>query len=131
MDEIPVLEVRGKMINFSWFDAITTQTPNTGNVWSLRWLMAGANPDHKHFYICPALIRAARPGLHSAIIPSLDGTVAHHTAFPASAQNDVEQTKRKPMLLLKLSGSFLLRQEQRALFRLLFHEPPRSTRVCS
>ena len=45
--------------------------------------------------------------------------------------NDVEQTKRKPMLLLKLSGSFLLRYEQRALFRLLFHEPPRTTRACS
>jgi hypothetical protein len=45
--------------------------------------------------------------------------------------NDVEHTTRKPMLLLKLSGSFLLRYEQRALFRLLFHEPPRTTRACS
>lgn len=39
-----------------------------------------------------------------------------------------ESTTRKPMLLLKLSGLFLLRAAQRALFRLLFQEPPRTTR---
>ena len=57
-------------------------------------------------------------------------SIPGHSAFPAD-QNDVEQTTRKPMLLLKLSGSFLLRYEQRALFRLLFHEPPRTTRASS
>ncbi len=39
-----------------------------------------------------------------------------------------ESATRKPMLLLKLSGLFLLRTAQRALFRLLFQEPPRTTR---
>jgi len=73
----------------------------------------------------------ARAGHHSAIIPSLGEAVIHRAAFLASKPNDVEQTKRKPTLLLKLSGSFLLRYEQRALFRLLFHEPPRNTRACS
>jgi len=37
-------------------------------------------------------------------------------------------THRKPMLLFLLSAVFLLRSEQRRLFVLLFHEPPRSTR---
>jgi hypothetical protein len=36
-------------------------------------------------------------------------------------------TTRNPMLLLRLSGSFLLRTAQRALSALLFHAPPRST----
>jgi hypothetical protein len=39
-----------------------------------------------------------------------------------------EHNTRKPMLLLRLSGWLLLRYEQRALWRLLFQEPPRNTR---
>ena len=35
---------------------------------------------------------------------------------------------RNPMLLFVLSGVLLLRLEERTLFVLLFHEPPRSTR---
>ena len=35
--------------------------------------------------------------------------------------------QRKPMLLLPLSGVFLLRLETRAFVALLFHEPPRRT----
>jgi hypothetical protein len=35
--------------------------------------------------------------------------------------------QRNPMLLLRLPGSFLLRMVTRALFRLLFQPPPRST----
>ena len=36
-------------------------------------------------------------------------------------------TTRKPMLLLRLFGLFLLRNEAAALSTLLFHEPPRTT----
>ena len=36
--------------------------------------------------------------------------------------------KRKPVLLFRLSGVFLLRLADRLLFGLLFQEPPRSTR---
>jgi hypothetical protein len=39
-----------------------------------------------------------------------------------------ETHTRNPILLLKLFGLFLLRYAQRALFRLLLNEPPRSTR---
>jgi len=35
---------------------------------------------------------------------------------------------RKPVLLFRFSGVFLLRLADRVLFGLLFHEPPRSTR---
>jgi hypothetical protein len=38
-----------------------------------------------------------------------------------------EQITRKPMLLLRLSGLFLLRLAERALSGLLFQEPPRNT----
>jgi hypothetical protein len=41
----------------------------------------------------------------------------------------MDNTTRKPMLLFQLSGSFLLRYEQRALLAVLFHEPPRSAGV--
>lgn len=100
----------------------------------------GVHPDCRLFSICPASPKGiekdeARPGHHSAIIQSLGGTSFDYAQdaphFWQTIHNDVEQTKRKPMLLLKLSGSFLLRYEQRALFRLLFHEPPRNTRACS
>ena len=37
-------------------------------------------------------------------------------------------TTRKPMLLLRLFGLFLLRNEAAALSTLLFHEPPRKTK---
>ena len=37
-------------------------------------------------------------------------------------------TTRKPMLLLRLFGLFLLRYATRALSRLLFQDPPRTTR---
>lgn len=46
---------------------------------------------------------------------------------PALAR--VVLAKRKPLLLLRLSGVFLLRLAERKLFALLFHEPPRSTRL--
>jgi hypothetical protein len=36
--------------------------------------------------------------------------------------------KRRPLLLLRLSVSFLLRLAERNLIGLLFHEPPRNTR---
>jgi hypothetical protein len=39
-----------------------------------------------------------------------------------------DTTNRNPTLLFQLLGLFLLRLAQRALFRLLFHDPPRSTR---
>lgn len=38
------------------------------------------------------------------------------------------RASRKPMLLLRLSGSFLLRLAERALLALLFQDPPRNTR---
>ena len=40
----------------------------------------------------------------------------------------METTTRNPMLLFLLFGLFLLRYAQRALFRLLLNDPPRSTR---
>jgi hypothetical protein len=40
-------------------------------------------------------------------------------------------TNRNPMLLFRLFGLFLLRLAQRALFWLLFQDPPRTARVCS
>jgi len=40
----------------------------------------------------------------------------------------VETHTRNPLLLLRLCGLFLLRLAQRALFQLLFQEPPRSYR---
>ncbi len=36
--------------------------------------------------------------------------------------------RRKPLLLFRLSGLFLLRFAERTLLGLLFHEPPRNTR---
>ncbi len=39
-------------------------------------------------------------------------------------------TTRSPILLLSLSGLFLLRLAERQFSGLLFHEPPRSTRSC-
>ena len=39
-------------------------------------------------------------------------------------------TTRKPILLLRLSGLLLLREAERQFSGLLFHEPPRSSRVC-
>lgn len=50
---------------------------------------------------------------------------------PEKGQKDVDAsrtTTRKPMLLLRLFGLFLLRTAAAALFGLLFHEPPRTTR---
>ena len=38
-------------------------------------------------------------------------------------------TTRKPLLLLRLSGLFLLRLAARQFLGLLFHEPPRNTRL--
>lgn len=43
-----------------------------------------------------------------------------------SSMKNVDATNRKPMFLFRLFGSFLLRQAQRALSRLLFQEPPRN-----
>ena len=40
-----------------------------------------------------------------------------------------DDTKRKPTLLFRLSGWFVLRCDARALAALLFQEPSRSTRV--
>lgn len=37
----------------------------------------------------------------------------------------MERISRNPMLLLKLSGSFLFRYAQCAFLSLLFHDPPR------
>jgi hypothetical protein len=51
-----------------------------------------------------------------------DGTVIP----PAPAQSVL--ATRKPMLLLRLSGSFLLRLAERRFCGLLFQEPPRRTR---
>ena len=42
-----------------------------------------------------------------------------------SPHSESWEHNRNPTLLLKLSGTFLLRYAHRALFRLLFHEPPR------
>lgn len=36
---------------------------------------------------------------------------------------------RKPLLLFRLSGVFLFRLAERVFLELLFHEPPRNTRV--
>jgi len=41
------------------------------------------------------------------------------------------QTNRNPILLFRLFGWLLLRLAQRALFWLLFQDPPRTARVCS
>ena len=40
-----------------------------------------------------------------------------------------DNTQRKPLLLLALSGVFLLRFADRQLLSLLFHDPPRRTRL--
>jgi hypothetical protein len=42
----------------------------------------------------------------------------------------MDTTTRTPILLLKSSGTFLLRTEQRAFLGLLFQEPPRTTGSC-
>ena len=42
-----------------------------------------------------------------------------------------ESATRKPTLLLKFAGSFLLRHAERQFLRLLFHDPPRNTRSIS
>jgi len=39
-----------------------------------------------------------------------------------------DTTTRKPLLLFRLSGVFLLRLAERQFVGLLFHDPPRSTR---
>ena len=39
------------------------------------------------------------------------------------------RTTRKPILLSRLSGAFLLRMAERQFLELLFQEPPRSTRM--
>jgi hypothetical protein len=49
-------------------------------------------------------------------------------AIPAIPLSYGTNTIRKPMLLLWLPGSLLLRLDVRQLTALLFHEPPRSTR---
>ncbi|GAB4579784.1 MAG: hypothetical protein Fur0022_25230 [Anaerolineales bacterium] len=41
----------------------------------------------------------------------------------------MDTTPRKPLFLFQLSGLFLLRTAQRALLRLLWKAPPRTTRV--
>lgn len=46
--------------------------------------------------------------------------VSKHWRLPAETRN--------PMLLVRLPGAFLLRYEERRLFSLLFHAPPRKTR---
>ena len=45
------------------------------------------------------------------------------------AGDGADKTRRKPRLLLRLSGSFLLRFETRVLLSLLFQLPPRFTRL--
>ena len=42
---------------------------------------------------------------------------------------DSQTTHRKPLLLFLLLGLFLLRNEARRLFRLLYQAPPRSARL--
>ena len=43
-------------------------------------------------------------------------------------EKNYSNTKRNPLLLLRLSGVLLLRFAQRTLFGSLFQEPPRKTR---
>ena len=50
-------------------------------------------------------------------------TIVDETALAA-----VVLARRKPLLLLRLSGVFLLRLAERRFVGLLFQEPPRSTR---
>jgi hypothetical protein len=86
-----------------------------------------------------------QPGRRSASFASMHDRESKHTAgkymllrvfdkngrLLRSARNDVcdaklwRTTTRKPMLLFLLFGWLLLRIETRALFSLLFHEPPR------
>jgi hypothetical protein len=46
-----------------------------------------------------------------------------------SRMKNVDDTTRKPTLLFRLFGLFLLRMAQRALSGLLFQAPPRKTRA--
>lgn len=48
---------------------------------------------------------------------------------PEKGRKDVDEhtTTRKPLLLLSISGLFLLRTAAAALSGLLFHDPPRKT----
>jgi hypothetical protein len=55
-------------------------------------------------------------------------------ALPASLEAGIRElravlARRKPRLLLRLSGVLLFRLAQRALTGLLFHDPPRLTRL--
>ena len=61
------------------------------------------------------------------------GSPAAQRAFPLCQKRDgrtwtdADQTTRKPLLLFRLFGLFLLRRTAAALLWLLFHEPPRKT----
>jgi hypothetical protein len=52
--------------------------------------------------------------------------IRESAAVSGLASQGVATAQRSPMLLFLLSGLFLLRLAERTLFRLLFHEPPRS-----
>lgn len=77
---------------------------------------------------CIRLSLRKEPGFCPRHQKSLGNTAVAGLHFWQTS-NDVETTKRKPMLLLRLSGLLLLRYAQRALFRLLLNEPPRRTRL--
>jgi hypothetical protein len=57
--------------------------------------------------------------MRSPVLPERQGS--------GTMKNIKVLAQRNPVLLFLFSGLFLLRFEQRALFRLLFQEPPRWT----
>ncbi len=69
-----------------------------------------------------ALIAGARSGLFSSLTRRTLIRRSRHRRARATT------TTRNPILLLRLSGVFLLRLAERQLLPLLFHEPPRKTR---
>ena len=79
----------------------------------------------KRLFARPALHRT-RPGTGSAVL-----RLGPQGPRPTGGSGEVEEredTSRKPLLSLRLSGLFLLRLAARRLFSLLLNDPPRNTR---
>ena len=69
------------------------------------------------------------PGGGGLAQPARGGICRPFGRRPLAKNRPPGLVRRKPLLLLRLSGLLLLRFAARALFALLFHEPPRNTRL--
>ena len=102
---------------------------------------AGANPGGTRLQYAPDAMRPRADGTHlrHRSISGLDWQTVvgqHFRRHPCERLAEKipmwdEHNTRKPMLLLRLSGSLLLRLAERALSALLFQDPPRNTRATS